>query len=618
MINCETSFQGYTPRRSPRQPKIPLTPSTESFKSQLADAAVVSPAGKAKNVTPEKRKRSKVNQRELFKSLGLEDSNSCSNFGSESNESPVKAADVNVQSKDRSKKWSEFVEKSTKETAQAKASATGSKRDDKLSAPKSIFSEDTSDSGKERSLRKNLLFSPEPLKTTGRVEKSTASPTTARKKADSMSGENASTGLTLSKQILASYGILGSHTLEPATSNSVLKSPTCPKAPATSSGRRDKERQPSGKSSNLVRDEEASKRLSKTSKLAKTKNLPGTPESGKRKVMSKSPSASLLALCGLEDSPAKENDRGIKSVPDEKKKKLFVEARPETEGLSSESQKVFVGQTELKIKPVSAKEKSNEKQSKKKSKLSMSTQSLASFPSKDEPQNTPDPTKGDKEQLIERHDTKIQSTEIPEAAKDNQNTLPLAAKAETVVSQEASSSQTTSTAPKTLEPPMSGGKRKKKRSKLSFSSSILASCTPETETFNDEEVDTPKTSILSDSRNTENVVVTEVAPTSPAAKSPSTKRQSLRLSTPKKTLATSLGLDLSSSEDSGDEEGSMKKAQAASLKNIPEVFTVIQEALPTKEEGSQKIEKASKSGGRKKRKLGHSVKENYIEIVFNN
>ena len=563
------------------------------------------------------------------------------------------------------------VKKSTREMSHDKVKS-------KHFAPKNIRKEGKSYSEKERRHRKsdkkydqkecsrNILFSPERAKhldkkdrsknspeTTKHLDRKEKSSSTGRPKVDFSSGKNSSTGLTLSNQILASYGLDGNHTLVPVVgSNSISESVYASKVSPTSS-RREKDPETnqsfeksatSGKPMDLFGDEETVNASFKISKSAKAKNLERMPESGKPQIVSKRPSASLLALCGLEDSPVKEmrngneSELGVKSVPVKRKTKLFGESQPEEaeivatnkqppisgKGLSLERNKNESKITSISTDDSMLDDKKDKKRNKKKLRLSMSTQSLASFPSKDHlyDQGT---TKSEEDQSIkqDRISAEAPMTATPKAVCEAQRFEPQV-QAEEAVMDGTNSSEVNKTATTTVIKVATDEKKKKKRVKLSFSSSILASCSPETAAVNkpeEEQCDhSTKTVVLNDSRN----VVSEVRITdekSPLKSLSSVEQQTLRLPTPKKNLASSLGLDLSSSSSEsesewGDEEKSARKVPArAGNSNIPTAVEKVNK-VASKREG--KSDETVSKPGRKKMKLGHSTKENRIEIIFNN
>ena len=133
----------------------------------------------------------------------------------------------------------------------------------------------------------------------------------------------------------------------------------------------------------------------------------------------------------------------------------------------------------------------------------------------------------------------------------------------------------------------------------SISTKILATCTPDNVSTKDDvncsaqQCATDRQSINSDSLFTESRKNVKKSSSS-----------SLRLSTPSQKLASSLGLDLSSSSSSG--ESSDEDQKSSKKTKSPKKLSTVEQP--------QRGAKPAK----KKVQLGHSTKENQVDFVFRN
>ena len=588
------AFQSITPRRSPR--KFVLTPSTAS-KSKFPTSDTESPVGKSDKVTPEKKKRPKLNKKELFKSLGLEDSNSCSNpapdFGSEVNrEKSVRPNSSSIKFPAAGDRKSSAARENV--DGRSDARKNGSKPQDRPRDHASVKKEVSPKTRKEASCPKSL------------------SPPNLKPNQSSAPKSSSSSRLSLSSQILASFGLDGSHTLEPVTSRSNAE----PKSDSVASKRS------SDKVHRQVSKSGVSERPGKASK-----GSPGNcAKSGDKPIISKSPSTALLASCGLDDTPVKE----CSTVPvrdsnvEQKKKKLsFDERASKPEPPVSEN----------------ANDQSKKKVQKAKSRLSMSTQSLVSIPTvavvvDDENVASTKVESCDTFQKLVAPSPELDTgvSKDGDMSKQPEDTLPV------LVLPAATSSTTATTTPSTMTSLTSSSSttapmppsfssiegsaaltasapvvKKRRCIKLSVSTSTLASFRP----------DSAPAEVGPKDRDSEVKTIGEKVTSPVPTKSPP-KRQKSRMSTPKKKMVTSLGLDLSSSEESSDEEEgtepTVSKDSSSTRQQDPapaRLDKVLQSHLVdgSKASGNSPIDTGSKPR-RKKVKLETCSKENFVHVVF--
>jgi len=175
----------------------------------------------------------------------------------------------------------------------------------------------SSSTSKEEGYKRTLTFSPEFHP--GILEKNTSRQTIATKTSPEgtfkgrdwvKDSKNKSTGLSLSNQILASYGLDESHSLEPVQSSSPKNIPKF-----STSKMKDDESKTSAVVPNSKKLAAGVKKSSPSSRLLASCGLDDSPikasseKTSETKFFTKSrknsPSRKLLASCGLEDSPVK-------------------------------------------------------------------------------------------------------------------------------------------------------------------------------------------------------------------------------------------------------------------------------------------------------------------------
>ncbi len=259
-------------------------------------------------------RRKPRNKKELFKSCGLEESCSNSNFESaiardetastkSSEEKQVfdfglaKTSPVpreGLKSKDSSKSG----EKNSKCRNLSKSDEKNSRSRERISekSSKTVKDEKRSSADKEQSYKRTLTFSPE-FQTSIPADKTSRRTSTTSKSSECTTrvldrvkeSKNQTTGLSLSTQILASYGLNESHSLEPVRGSS-SKSGSKFSLSKTKIGE------------GIVSAEVSNSKKSDNVRADVTKSSTSKLSNGLKK---NSPSRKLLASCGLEDSPVK-------------------------------------------------------------------------------------------------------------------------------------------------------------------------------------------------------------------------------------------------------------------------------------------------------------------------
>ena len=332
--------------------------------------------------TPDRKSKKVKNKKELFKSLGLEDSSSCSNF-----DPNFGISSPTVKSSETKSTVFSFLSTTGPEKLEndklIQASKEGDSKSKELETCRnsnSILKDEGSNSGKEQQSFKRILnFSPEHLQlkyhrkseSTVRNLKSPTGKNEFSLKKTFPASNNRSTGLSLSNQILASYGLSESHSLQPIRDlNSKQGFKT------TNESARKIETKPEKIISGLT-----SKSGSKSEKKLLNDGFKESKSDYRTRLKSEK-SKTLLALCGLEDSPDKRNTEETsylaRSKPTVKSSSSVGTLTPIPSSiplLKYETEKVD-------LKKITDKETSHRHS--KKPRLTMTTQSLASIPPKEE------------------------------------------------------------------------------------------------------------------------------------------------------------------------------------------------------------------------------------------
>ena len=354
-----------------------MTPSSESRKSLPDD----------EDKTPERKTKKVKNKKELFKSLGLEDSSSCSNFGTNS----PKIKNIGNE-KEKEKPVYSFLpanqsgQKPREDSSSKSKDTTRSEKSNDDDLAKLISKDDGSSSAEEQQqgFKRILKFSPEQQK---RRDRKTDLPSAVRNlkspkdfvsKKTFPASSNRSTGLSLSDQILASYGLSESHSLKPirdSTSKSGLKT----------IGEVLRKREES-KSSEIATGDSSSKSGFK-SEAKSVRDSSETKQGSKSDFRAQSKSEkshqTLLASCGLEDSP-------VKKIPECDRPKVQISSSgcglDDSPVKNSETRSSTQNPSKCQIEKVAVNEKKETSSRRhKKPRLTMTTQSLASFiPEKEE------------------------------------------------------------------------------------------------------------------------------------------------------------------------------------------------------------------------------------------